>query len=212
MATVSLTATRRRDTGKGVARSLRREGNVPAVIYGRTREAVPLSINARELSRLLEHISAENTVIDLSIDGDTSRTLIRQFLQVHVQELVAGEKVEVRIPIVLHGTPAGVRLSGGILDQILRELRVRVDPANIPPRFDVDVTELNIGHSIHVGEISIPEGVEVLDDDELTIATIVAPRAVEEVAPAAETPESAEPELIRKAKEDEEEGDEEQEK
>jgi large subunit ribosomal protein L25 len=221
MATVSLSATRRRDTGKGVARTLRREGRVPAVIYGRTREAVPLSISARELSRLLEHISAENTVIDLSVDGDTSRILIRQIqrhpvkrdiLHVDLQELVAGEKVEVRIPIMLHGTPAGVRLSGGILDQVLREVRVRVDPANIPGRFDVDVTELNIGHSIHVGEISIPEGVEVLDDDESTIATIVAPRAVEETAPVAETPEVAEPELIRKTKEEEEEAEEESEK
>lgn len=221
MATVSLSATRRRDTGKGVARTLRREGRVPAVIYGRTRDAVPLSINARELSRLLEHISAENTVIDLSIDGDTSRTLIRQIqrhpvkrdiLHVDLQELVAGEKVEVRIPIVLQGSPAGVRLSGGILDQVLRELRVRVDPANIPQRFDVDVTELNIGHSIHVNEISVPDGVEVLDDDEGTIATVVAPRAVEEPTPVAEETEAAEPELIRKAKDEEEESEEEQEK
>jgi large subunit ribosomal protein L25 len=210
MATVSLSATRRRDTGKGVARTLRREGRVPAVIYGRTREAVPLSISARELSRLLEHISAENTVIDLSVDGDTSRILIRQIQRHPVKRDIL--QVEVRIPIVLHGTPAGVRLSGGILDQVLREVRVRVDPANIPGRFDVDVTELNIGHSIHVGEISIPEGVEVLDDDESTIATIVAPRAVEETAPVAEIPEVAEPELIRKTKEEEEEAEEESEK
>ena len=116
-------------------------------------------------TRLLEHISAENTVIDLTIDGTTSRTLIREIqrhplkrniLHVDLQELVAGEKVEVRIPLVLQGIPAGVRTSGGILDQVMRELRVRVDPANIPSRIEVDVTELKIGHSVHVNEMTVP--------------------------------------------------------
>ncbi|HJU75454.1 MAG TPA: 50S ribosomal protein L25/general stress protein Ctc [Gemmatimonadaceae bacterium] len=216
MATATLSATKRSDTGKGVARTLRRDGHIPGVIYGRTRDPQPLSINARELSRLLEHISAENTVIDLTIDGTTARTLIRQIqrhplkrdiLHVDLMELVAGEKVEVRIPILLQGTPEGVRTSGGTLDQIMRELRVRVDPSHIPERIEVDVTELSIGHSIHVNEISVPEGVEVLDDDESTIATVVAPRAVEEPTPvAAEGAEPAEPELIRERKGDEEEG------
>lgn len=214
MPTATLSATPRSDTGKGVARTLRREGRIPGVIYGRTREALPLSLNARELTRLLEHISAENTVIDLTIDGKTARTLIRQIqrhplkrsiLHVDLQELVAGEKVEVRIPIVLQGIPAGVRTSGGILDQVMRELRVRVDPSNIPTRIEVDVSELNIGHSIHVNEITIPSDVEVLDDDELTVATVGAPKEIEEPTPAAEAAEPAEPELIRERKGDEEE-------
>jgi len=215
MATATLSATKRAGTGKGVARSLRRDGSIPGVIYGRTREAQPLAINARELLRLLERISAENTVIDLTIDGKTARTLIRQIqrhplkrdiLHVDLQELVAGEKVEVKIPLVMQGVPAGVRTSGGILDQVMRELRVRVDPAHIPARIDVDVTELNIGHSIHVNEIVIPAGVEVLDDDESTVATVVAPKEIEEPAPAAEAAEPAEPELIRERKGEEEEG------
>ncbi|MGQ0642433.1 MAG: 50S ribosomal protein L25/general stress protein Ctc [Gemmatimonadaceae bacterium] len=217
MATATLSATKRNGTGKGVARSLRRDGQVPGVIYGRTREAQPLSINARELMRLLEHISAENTVIDLTIDGSTARTLIRQIqrhplkrdiIHVDLQELIAGEKVEVKIPIVLQGVPAGVRTDGGILDQIMRELRVRVDPAHIPARIEVDVTQLNIGHSLHLSEISIPEGVEALEDDEATIATVVAPKAIEEPTPTAEVVEPVEPELIRERKGDEEEGEE----
>ena len=221
MPTATLSATPRSDTGKGVARTLRREGRIPGVIYGRTRDAQPLSINARELTRLLEHISAENTVIDLTIDGTTARTLIRQIqrhplkrniLHVDLQELVAGEKVEVRIPLVLQGIPAGVRTSGGILDQVLRELRVRVDPANIPSRIEIDVTELNIGHSVHVNEITVPPGVEILDDDQLTVATVGAPKEVEEPTPVAEAVEAAEPELIRKAKDDEEGADEEAQK
>lgn len=216
MATATLSATKRSNTGKGVARTLRRDGAIPGIIYGRMREPQALVINARELLRLLEHISAENTVIDLTIDGSTSRTLIRQIqrhplkrdiLHVDLQELVAGEKVEVRIPILLQGSPAGVRNSGGILDQVMRELRVRVDPSHIPERIDVDVTELNIGHSLHVNEIAVPAGVEVLDDDESTIATVVAPRAIEEPTPvAAEAAEPAEPELIRERKGEEEEG------
>jgi len=217
MATATLSATKRSGTGKGVARSLRREGQIPGVIYGRTREAQPLAINARELLRLLERISAENTVIDLTIDGSTARTLIRQIqrhplkrdiIHVDLQELIAGEKVEVKIPIVLQGIPAGVRTAGGILDQIMRELRVRVDPAHIPARIEVDVSELNIGHSIHLNEISIPSGVEALDDEESTIATVVAPKAIEEPTPAAEAAEPAEPELIRERKGEEEGGEE----
>lgn len=213
MASAALSATKRNGTGKGVARSLRREGQIPGVIYGRTRDAQPLAINARELLRLLERISAENTVIDLTIDGTTARTLIRQIqrhplkrdiIHVDLQELIAGEKVEVRIPIVLQGIPVGVRTDGGILDQIMRELRVRVDPAHIPARIDVDVTELTIGHSIHLNEITMAEGVEALEDDEATIATVVAPKAVEEPAPAAEAAEPAEPELIRERKGEEE--------
>jgi large subunit ribosomal protein L25 len=217
MATATLSATKRDGTGKGVARSLRRDGQIPGVIYGRTRDAQPLAINARELLRLLERISAENTVIDLTIDGSMARTLIRQIqrhplkrdiIHVDLQELIAGEKVEVKIPIVLQGIPAGVRTDGGILDQIMRELRVRVDPANIPARFEVDVTQLNIGHSLHLNEITIPEGVEVLEDDEATIATVVAPKAIEEPTAAVETAEPAEPELIRERKADEEGGEE----
>ncbi len=213
MPSATLSATKRSDTGKGVARSLRREGRIPGVIYGRTRDAQALSISARELLRLLEHISAENTVIDLTLDGSTARTLIRQIqrhplkrdiLHVDLQELVAGEKVEVRIPIVLQGIPAGVRTSGGILDQVMRELRVRVDPSHIPGRVEVDVTELNIGHSMHVNEITVPAGVEVLDDDELTVATVGAPKAIEEPTPVAEAVEPTEPELIRERKGDEE--------
>ncbi|MGH7714150.1 MAG: 50S ribosomal protein L25/general stress protein Ctc [Gemmatimonadaceae bacterium] len=218
MATATLSATKRSGTGKGVARSLRREGRIPGVIYGRTREAQPLSINSRELLRLLEHISAENTVIELTFDGTTARTLIRQIqrhplkrdiLHVDLQELVAGEKVEVKIPIVLQGVPAGVRTAGGILDQIMRELRVRVDPSHIPSRIEVDVTELNIGHSIHLNEITIPSGVEVLEDHAATIATVGAPKAIEEPTPTAEAVEPAEPELIRERKDEEEAGEEE---
>jgi large subunit ribosomal protein L25 len=214
MATANLSATPRAATGKGVARSLRRDGRIPAVIYGRSRDARPLSLDGRELERLLDHINAETTVIDLAFDGATARTLIREIqrhplsrdvLHVDFQELVAGEKVIVKIPIVLTGTAAGVRLSGGIMTQVLQELECRVDPASIPSRIEVDVTEVTIGHSIHVSEIRVPEGVEVMDDESGTVMIVSAPK--EEVAPApvAEAEAApAEPELIRKPKAEEE--------
>jgi len=185
------------------------------VIYGHAREPQPLAINARELERLLERVSAETTVIELALDGRPARTLIREIQRhpvkrniVHVdfQELVAGEKVTVNVPIVIVGTAAGVR-EGGILDQVMRELSVEVDPANIPNHIDVDVNELTIGHSVHVSDLTLPSGVTVLDDPEATVAVVSAPKVVEE-APAeaaAETEAAAEPEVIRKAKTDEEE-------
>jgi large subunit ribosomal protein L25 len=217
MATAQLSATARKGTGKGAARTLRRDGRLPAVIYGHSREPLSLSVPEREFERLLERIAAENTVIELSIDGSMSRTLIREIqrhpvrrnvLHVDFQELVAGERVIVNIPIVLQGVPDGVRQAGGILNQIMQELECRVDPLNMPSRIEVEVTHLVIGHSIHVNEITIPEGVEVLDDPESAICVVAAPKAEEEVLPPAGTaPEAAaEPELIRKPKEGEEEG------
>jgi large subunit ribosomal protein L25 len=212
MASAQLAASVRSDSGKGVARTLRRSGRIPGIIYGRKRQPLALSISANDFERLLERYAAENTVIELSIDGSTSRTLIREIqrhsvrrnvLHVDFQELVAGEKVMVRIPLVLQGTPEGVKNSGGILSQIMQELEVRVDPLNMPSHIAVDVSQITIGHSIHVNEILVPEGVEVLDGPEDTIAIVSAPREEEAApAPGAEPEATAEPELIRKPKEE----------
>ena len=216
MASAQLAAQARDNGGKGIARKLRGEGRVPAVVYGHGRDPQALSINTRELEKLLDHISAESTVIDLDIDGKPSRTLIReiqrhpfkrQILHVDFQELVAGEKVSVNIPIVLVGIPAGVRLDGGMLDQTMRELEIEVDPSNIPNHVEVDVTELTIGSSVHVRDLTLPEGVEVLDDDDASVCVVSAPRAVVEATPVEEGVEAvAEPEVIRAKKPDEEEG------
>ena len=215
MATASLSAMTRKGSGKGAARSLRRDGKLPAVIYGHAREPLSLAVPEREFERLLEKFAAENTVIELSIDGAMSRTLIREIqrhpvkrnvLHVDFQELVAGERMVVRIPIVLTGTAEGVRNSAGILSQIMQELECRVDPLNMPGHIDVDVTNVSIGHSIHVSEMTIPEGVEVLDLPDSTVCIVAAPKVEEETPVAGATPETpAEPELIRKPKEGDEE-------
>lgn len=215
MATAQLSATPRDGTGKGSARSLRAKGQIPAIIYGHGREPQALAIDTRELEKLLSKISAESTVIDLAMDGKSARTLIReiqrhpfkrQILHVDFQELVAGEKVTVRIPIVLSGIPEGVRVDGGILDQVMRELEIEVDPANIPNHVEVDVNPLRIGDSVHVRDIALPEGVELVGEADSTVCVVSAPRAVvETVAATEEVDVAAEPEVIGKAKKEEEE-------
>jgi len=214
MANASLTATARATSGKGAARSLRREGSVPAVIYGHAREAQSLAVPSRELEKLLGTIAAGSTVVELTIDGKASRTLIREIqrhpfkrnvLHVDFQELVAGEKITVMIPLVLHGVPEGVRLGGGILEQMMREIEVEVDPANIPNHIDVDVSHLIVGHSVHVNELKIPAGVTVLADEDAPVALVQISRAAIEAEPAAaeEGATPTEPELIRQKKDEE---------
>jgi large subunit ribosomal protein L25 len=221
MATASLAATPRTDKGKGAARKLRATGQVPGIIYGHGREPQSLSINAREFARLAEKVRITSTVIELSLDGKTARTLIREIqrhpikrelLHVDFQELVAGEKVTVSVPLRFTGAADGVKNGGGILEEVMHQIHVRCDPANIPDHVDVDVTPLTIGHSYHISDLKLPAGVEVMDDGDQTVVVVGAPKAEEAAPVAAEgvvvAPDAAaEPELIRKPK-DEEEGEE----
>jgi large subunit ribosomal protein L25 len=218
MATATLSASPRTGTGKGVARTLRLSGQIPGVIYGHARQPQPLTLNAREFDRLMEHVTA-STVIEVDVGGKTSKTLIReiqrhpykkQVLHVDFLELVAGEKVTVEIPIVYVGTPQGVR-DGGILEQIKHELTVEADPTTLPEHIEVDVSALTIGHTLYVRDIRVPEGATVQDDADSPVALVAAPTAEPtpvEAMPVIEgaAPEAApEPELIRRPKEGEEE-------
>lgn len=220
MATASLKASVRSDAGTGVARKLRQSGTIPAIIYGHGRDPQMLAIEAREVERLFGSISAASTVIELSVDGGVARTLVREIqrhpvkrniLHIDFQQLVAGEKVSVSIRIKFTGTADGVRNSGGILAETMHQLDVRVDPSQIPEFIEVDVTPLTIGHSIHVRDVMLPDGVVALDDPGATVCVCAAPAAaIEEAAPAegAEPAPAAEPELIRKPKAEDEEGEE----
>jgi large subunit ribosomal protein L25 len=213
MANATLSAALRTDTGKGAARALRREGRVPGIIYGHAREPQPLSLDARELGRLLEHVT-ESTVIEVSIDGKPAKTLIREiqrhpfkkhFVHVDFQELVAGESVVVRIPLVFRGVAEGVKVDAGIMNTLMTEFEVEADPSNIPDHIDVDVTHVTIGHALHVGEIPLPAGVTVLDDPESAVVIVSAPKATELTPVEAMPAIPAEPELIRKPKGEDEE-------
>ena len=216
MATANLSAQLRSLVGKGAARKLRTSGSIPGVIYGHGRSPQALAINTYAFERLLEKVSYRTTVIELDLGGATARTLIReiqrhpyrkQILHVDFQELVAGEQVTVRVPLVFVGTAEGVRTGGGILDQVMHELEISVDPSNIPNHIDVDVNALAIGHSLHVSDVRVPDGVLVLDAANATVCVCSIPKAIEEPTPeaaAAEAEAPAEPELIRRPKGDEE--------
>ncbi|MCG8467944.1 MAG: 50S ribosomal protein L25/general stress protein Ctc [Gemmatimonadetes bacterium] len=183
-----LTARPRSVSGKGSARQLRRSGQLPAVVYGRGDETQSLTLDTHELTRLLSRIRAATTVIDLQVEGDDPRqVLIREIqrhpyrsdlLHVDFFHIRADEKIKVQIPVHLEGDSKGVDL-GGILQQIRYELEVECLPTEIPGAFKVDVTELDIGDSIHIGEIDAGD-VVIMDDAELTICTVVPPSVEEE--------------------------------
>ncbi|MBK6421515.1 MAG: 50S ribosomal protein L25 [Gemmatimonadetes bacterium] len=212
MATAALTASRRTDTGKGVARSLRRDGRIPAVIYGHNRAPEALALESAAFGRLLSGISAGSTILDVTVDGQAPvKALIREIqrhplratdiLHVDLYEVSANEKVTLEVPVHLVGTSDGVRNFGGILDQVLHKLQIRVFPGDIPGSIDVDVTTLGIGKSIFVRDVKLAKG-EILNEPTLPVCSCVAPRTEETtVAPTAEAP--TEPELIRKAKPEE---------
>src|SRR2546421_8754754 len=213
--TISLAASPRQATGKGGARQARFRGKAPAVIYGQGRDSQSLELEAKALEKALTGIEPASTIIELAVEGKAAvKTLIREIQRhpirpdiIHVDfyEIHATEKVKLKVPVHLVGNPDGVRNAGGVLDQVTREVEIEVLPENIPDRVELDVNALKIGDSLHVRDLSIPNA-KILTDAELTIATVVPPRAEEVAAPTPEaTTEVAEPELIRKVREGEEE-------
>src|SRR5574341_1104051 len=209
---VSLSAHTRTATGKGAARQARFQKQVPAVIYGHGRATQSLTVDALALEKALTGVEPESTVIQLTVDGKTVKTLIREIQRhpirpdiIHVDfyEIHADENVKLKVPVHLVGTPDGVRNAGGVLDQVTREVEIEVLPENIPDRVELDVTALKIGDSLHVTDLNIPNA-QILTQADLTIATVVPPRAEEVAAPTPEAAaEVAEPELIRKGREEE---------
>jgi large subunit ribosomal protein L25 len=209
---VSLSAERREGSGKGPARQSRLQKKVPAVIYGHGRATQSLSVDGATLEKALTGIDPESTLIELTVDGKKTRTLIREIQRhpirpdiIHVDfyEIHADEKVKLKVPVHLVGTPDGVRNAGGVLDQVTREVEIEVLPEHIPDRVELDVTLLIIGQAIHVRDLKIANA-HILTLADLTIATVVPPRAEEVVAPTAEAvAETTEPELIRKVRDEE---------
>jgi large subunit ribosomal protein L25 len=201
----------RTTTGKGAARTLRREGKVPAVIYGHGRPAESVTVETATLKKMLVGISAATTIVDVTVDGRAPvKALIREIqrdslrpaeiIHLDLYEVRGDEEITLQVPVRLIGIPDGVRNFGGVLDHVLRELEIEVLPADIPEHVDLDVTALTIGHSLFVRDLQVPKA-KVLNDPDTPICTVVAPRAEE--APVVAAPEEAvvaEPELIRKPK------------
>ena len=213
MAVIPLGGTRRDTLGKGGARKARAAGHIPGVLYGHGQQPVPVSVAAREFDLALRSHKGGNPIVNLAVAGGEYTALIRDvqydplthdILHLDFQHISLTETIEVKVAVHLTGLPIGVKDGGGILETILREIEVRCLPTAIPPSIEVDVSHLNIGDSVHVREISVPD-VTVLNDGGETIATVVPPTVMEEKAPEAVVVEGAvaEPEVIAKGKKEE---------
>ena len=187
--TTELKATPRTDTGKEYARKLRAEGRIPAVIYGKDMEPRGLSLDLQETEYLFQRISVENTIVDLRIEGDKTpvQTLVREIqshphkaglLHVDFLRIQQGVAVELDIPVSLEGVPVGVKESGGVLEQIINELRVKCIPSKIPEVISLDVSGLEVGGAFHVSDVEVDEDVELLVDPERTICSVQIPKVV----------------------------------
>jgi large subunit ribosomal protein L25 len=186
----------RGDAGKGVARRLRAAGRIPGICYGRGEASVPVSVDSTALRGLLEGSDAGiNTVIHLRAKGspiDGKMVLVRElqrdpvrgaFVHADFYAVDVKQVVEVKVPIRLTGKARGIDL-GGIVDHALRELELACLPLAIPREITVDVSELDIGSSLHVRDLVLPEGVELRSDLDLSVVSVVTPKAEEEAAPA----------------------------
>lgn len=210
-----ISATEREGRGKGAARSTRREGRIPGILYGHGEESVALSVDAGELKKLVHSISVENTILDLDFGGsEPYKVLIRElqrhpvrdeFVHIDFFHVAMDEKIQVEIPILLIGTPTGVKNKGGVLDHQLRELEVFCLPGNIPEKVELDVSDLDIGDSIHVSDIQLPD-VEILTELDRAVVAVLAPTVIEVEEEAAAEATLTEPEVIGRGKEEDEEG------
>jgi len=214
MEKISLNAIVRERCGKGVARSLRRGGAIPAVLYSKG-ESIPISIDPTKVRKLITHGHAESTLIDLRLEGTADRAERIAILRDYQRDPVTGEllhadffevsmdqKIRVTVPVELVGeTPSGVK-EGGILQFILREIEIECLPSMIPDNIQVNASNLNIGESIHVRDIRAAEGIRLISDPNQVVLTIAAPVTQEKLEEllSAPTPAEAvkEPELVKK--------------
>jgi len=213
MAVIPLKGARRTVLGKGGARKARAAGEIPGVLYGHGEEPVPVAIGARDFDLALRSHRGGNAIVSLALNGGEYTALVRAvqydpmthaILHLDFQHISLTETIEVKVGVHLTGIAVGVKDGGGILETILRELEVRCLPTAIPPSIEVDVSHLQIGDSIHVRDIQVPD-VTILNDGGETVATVVPPTVMEEkpVEGVVEEPAAAEPELIAKGKKEE---------
>jgi large subunit ribosomal protein L25 len=205
----------RTETGKNVNRRLRRRGMIPGVLYGTGKAAVPVAVSPREIGAILKSASGENTLFDLDLGGTRRKVILKEFqreplgghlLHADFYEVALDKALQVKVPIGLEGTPTGVKLQGGIVDFVTRELEVECLPADIPEKITVDISHLELGKHLRVSDLKLGDKVRILVEPDVVVAHVVLPRA--EVAAEAATTEAApveeeaaaEPEVIRKGK------------
>jgi len=198
-----LTAKRREKTGKGISRTLRRQGEMPAVLYGASIDSMPLSVNIHEMELLLNKVSPSQALLDLQIDAgaqDKKTVMIKElqidpvkfnYLHIDFYEVKMDQQITTTVPIVATGTSKGVE-EGGILQIIRRELEVNCLPGDIPEQIEIDITDLEVGDSIHVEDIQLGENIVVPYETNFTILTVVSPAMEREEEPEAEELEEGE--------------------
>lgn len=183
MAQIVLSGEPRTGVGKGVARALRREGRIPAVVYGHS-EPLHLSVSAREFHKTFHHIS-ESMIFTVEVGKETREVLIKDYVEdittgtiTHLDffEIERGKKLRTHVAIELVGSSIGVR-GGGILDQTIHDIEIECLPRDIPEKIVVDVTNLEKEHSIHVSDLVVESGVKILTGEDQTIVSVVIPRA-----------------------------------
>ena len=195
---------------KNIARRIRVAGSIPAVVYGAGQPSVAVTVDPKQIRRILHSDSGHNTIFDLTLDGATVKAMVVDWqndpikgglIHIDMKRIAMDKPIRVQVPVQLVGTPVGVKTQGGILDQVLREISVECLPGDIPGHIDVDVSELAFGMVIRVADLPHGGKLKFLTDDDVTVAHITAVR--EEAAPAADavaaaTP--AEPEVAKKGK------------
>jgi large subunit ribosomal protein L25 len=220
MKSVALNAFPRALGRRAGAKKLRATGRIPAVIYGRQAQPQNLEVIAKEMENLIHHSISENLLVDLAVKDDTrpKRLALVQEVQHHplsgavlhvdFHEVAEDEKVTIMIPVETVGEAVGVKTGGGVLEHVLFKIRVRGLPKDLPEVITADVSHLNIGQAIHLGEIKAPGNVEILGDKHIPVIAVAAPRTEEEEA--AEAAEAAaapgEVEMIKEKKEEGAEG------
>jgi len=219
MKSVALNAIPRALARRAGAKKLRSVGRIPAVIYGRQAKPQNLEISAKEMENLIHHSVSENLLVDLAVKDDARpkrlalvqevqhHPLSGQVLHVDFHEVAENEKVTIMVPVNTIGEAIGVKTSGGVLEHVLFKIKVRALPKDLPEAIVADVSHLNIGDSIHLGELKMPEGVEAIGDKKIPVIACAAPRTEEEEAAEAAEAAAAAPgevEMIKEKKEGDE--------
>jgi large subunit ribosomal protein L25 len=205
----------REDFGKNASRRLRHAGRIPGVVYGGGGQAIPVTVNPKQVGQILESDTGHNTVFTLEIKGRApARVLLcdwqvepvqGELLHVDMFRISADTRLKLKVPIQLKGDPFGVKTEGGVLEVILREVELECLPDDIPESISVDISDFRIGRSLRAGDLPVGERVKLLTDPTRMVAHVVAPRAEEvKVEEAVAAPEVAEPEVIRRGKAGEE--------
>ncbi len=216
MADKILVKAEKRDTrGKNENRRLRVAGKIPVVVYGGGSESLAASANLSDLAAIIRTDSGVNTVFSLDIAGEGINDVIFQDRQIHavhgrlihadLRRFAKGEKIEMTVPIHLIGEPEALKEEGAVLSQAMREIKVLCEPAKTPDSIDVDISELTAEHAIHVSDLKVGEGIEIHDDPEAVIASIV---MVSEEVLEPQLEEGAEPEVVGETPEEDEGGEE----